>query len=56
MYRAREDRSVLILHETWETHEAQQGYAIRPLKTVLLSQMTGALAQPMQTWEIEEMC
>lgn len=54
LYRLRQDQSVLILHETWETIEAQQGYAFGPLKAQLSRQLVEALAQTPQTWDVEE--
>ncbi len=56
LYRLCEDRYTLVLHETWETHEAEQGYALGPLKTELTRLLSRALLQPMRTWDVEEVC
>jgi quinol monooxygenase YgiN len=56
LYRLCTDRYTLVLHETWETREAEQGYALSPLKTELTRLLTRVLAQPMRTWDVEEVC
>lgn len=56
LYRLRTDRCMLVLHETWDTYEAQQGNALGPLKAHLSRQLTGALTQTPQTWDVEEVC
>lgn len=56
LYRLTADRHTLVLHENWETCEAQKTYIFSSLKAELTRQLTGALAQPMQTWDVEEVC
>ena len=56
LYRLCEDRHTLVLHETWETHEAEHGYALSPLKSELTRLLARVLVQPMRTWEVEEVC
>jgi quinol monooxygenase YgiN len=56
LYRLSEDRSTLVLHETWETREAHEAYAHSPLRTELTTVLTRSLAQPIRTWNVEEIC
>ncbi len=54
LYRLSEDRSTLILHQAWETHEAQQTFRRSLLEVELTDLLTAYLAQPMRSWELEE--
>lgn len=47
---------MLVLHQTWETQEAYQAYSSSPVKVELARLLTRSLVQPMQTWEVEEVC
>jgi quinol monooxygenase YgiN len=54
LYRLSENRSTLILHETWTTREALEAYALSPQKAEMTSLVTRSLAQPMRSWTVEE--
>ena len=56
LYRLSERRQTLVLHETWETEEAYRGYALSPLPRQLASLFVHYVAQPPQTWQVEEIC
>ncbi len=56
LYRLSESRQTLVLHETWETEEAYRGYALSPLPRQLASLFVHYVAQPPQTWQVEEIC
>lgn len=56
LYQLQEDKHTFMLHETWETEEAHRDYSLSPLKTELASVFAPCLAQPMQTWHVEEIC
>ena len=54
LYRLRDERSTLVLHEIWNTHEALRAYALSPLKSEISILVARFLIQPLRTWEIEE--
>jgi quinol monooxygenase YgiN len=54
LYRLSKDRSTLVLQETWETEEAYQAHSLSTLKAELTSLFARSLAQPIQTWQLEE--
>jgi quinol monooxygenase YgiN len=54
LYRLSEERSTLVLHEIWRTHEALQAYALSPLKTEMTTLVAMFLIQPLRSWEVEE--
>lgn len=56
LYRLCTDRYTLVLHETWETREAQHEYVLSPLKNELTRLLARVLIQPMRTWDVEEVC
>lgn len=56
LYRLSKDRDTLVLQETWETRDAYHAYCLASLKGELAHLFARSLAQPMQTWEVEEVC
>jgi quinol monooxygenase YgiN len=56
LYRLAEKRSTLILHEVWVTRDALDGFALSPLKAELMGFVSRFLAEPINTWEVEEVC
>lgn len=56
LYRLSKHRDTLVLQETWETQEAYRAYLLSPVKEELARLLTRSIAQPMQTWEVEEVC
>ena len=56
LYRLSEERSTLVLHEIWKTHEALKAYALSPLQTEMTTLVARFLVRPMRAWEIEEVC
>jgi quinol monooxygenase YgiN len=56
LYRMSEERSTLILHEVWNTHEALHAFTLSPLNTEMTTLVSRFLAQPLRSWEVEEIC
>jgi quinol monooxygenase YgiN len=56
LYRLSKDRTTLVLQETWETQEVQYAYVLSPIKAELMSLLAQSVAQPIQVWEVEELC
>lgn len=56
LYRLCTDKYIFVLHETWETREAQQTYFLSAMKNELIRLFTIVLIEPMRTWDVEEVC
>ena len=56
LYRLSKQPDMIVLQETWETHDAYQGYSLGPLKGEFTGLLARSLAQPMETWQVEEVC
>jgi quinol monooxygenase YgiN len=56
LYRLSKNRNTLVLQETWKTQEACQAYALSPLRGELTGLFARALAVPIETWQVEEVC
>jgi quinol monooxygenase YgiN len=56
LYRLIKEPGVIVLHETWETQEAYQGFAHSPLRGELMSLLSRSLMRPIETWHVEELC
>lgn len=54
LYRLREDRSTLALHEVWTTPQAMRAYALGPLNAEIASLVARFLVEPLRTWDVEE--
>lgn len=54
LYRLTEERATLALHEVWKTHDALEAYDLSPLRAEAMSFISRFLAQPLRSWEIEE--
>lgn len=56
LYRLTQDRTTLVLQETWETPELHKAYALSPLRAELTRLLARFLTAPMRTWEVDELC
>ena len=56
LYRLTNEPNAIVLHEIWETQEAYQAHSHSPLRGELTRITAAALARPIQTWQVEEIC
>lgn len=56
LYRLSDERSTLVLHEVWNTREALEAFTLSPLKTEMTTLVARFLAQPLRSWEVDEVC
>ena len=56
LFRLSEERSTLVLHEVWHSREALEAFALSPLRTELTALVARFLAQPLRSWQVEEVC